>query len=73
MMEVIWNSSELRSCAFMVDNFANAPLITCAVGLFFNIYMINYLLQIEDTSNGRLLCQLDPIDYKKLCDIVNKI
>ena len=47
--------------------------VICAIGLFFNIYMINYLLQIEDTSNGRLLCQCDPIDYKKLCNIANKL
>ena len=47
--------------------------VICTVGLFFNIYMINYLLQIEDTSNGRLLCQCDPIDYKKLCNIANKL
>lgn len=47
--------------------------ILCATGLFFNIYLLNYLLKIEDRSNGRLLCQWDPIDYKKLCDNANKL
>jgi hypothetical protein len=47
--------------------------VFCTVGLFFNIYMINYLLKIEDTSNGRLLCQYDPIDYKKLCTMANSL
>jgi len=47
--------------------------VICTVGLFFNIYMIHYLLKIEDSSNGRLICQWDPIDYKKLYYIVNKL
>jgi hypothetical protein len=44
--------------------------VICTVGLFFNIYLLNYLLKNEDTSNRRLLCQLEPIEYKKLCDYV---
>ena len=41
--------------------------------LIFDLYLLNYLLKIEDRSNGRLLCQWDPIDYKKLCDNANKL
>lgn len=44
--------------------------VICTIGLFFNIYLLNYLLKNEDKSNGRLLCQWETIDYKKLCEHV---
>ena len=39
--------------------------IICATGLFFNIYLLNYLLKKEDRSNGRLLCYYEEIVKNK--------
>lgn len=48
--------------------------ILCATGLFFNIYLLNYLFKKEDITNGKFLCHWEePIKNKKFYNKDNKL